>query len=232
MYRIGGAFDLYGCHGTRYKTNSCVEGVHIYSYILVGDGRTQTEVTSIFSRSRTNPPRGGSTSHTAALFAEADRLITSLRSGNVAAVGRRSKHPKRKTEESNGQVPKRKCTPTATEQQRRVVVINYPGKEVEESTPLYDDDVVVDGFIRFLSSADETEVRAAIGDIIRKKKSRKVDFSDVSPDDFEFVMVANKKVRVPDGDVPFDAVSLNKAYRGIVYVRLTKEFKVSKPLLC
>ena len=192
----------------------------------------QNEATSIFSRSRINPPQGGSTSRTASLFAEADRLITSLRSGNVAAVGRRSKHPKRKQEACSERAPKRKRTPPEQHVQRRVVVINYPGKEVEDTTPLYDDDIVVDSFIRFLSSADEEDVRAEIGDLIRKKKSPKVDFSDVSPADFEFVTVSNKKVRVPDGDVQFDAVSLNKTYRGIVYVRLTKEFKVSKLLLC
>ena len=152
-------------------------------------------------------------------------MISSLRSGSVGAIGRRSKHPKRKTG-LRSDPPKRKCTPTSTEQQRRVIVINYPGKEVEETTPLHDADIVVDGFIRFSSSADENEIRIQIADIISKKKNPKLDFSTISSADLEFVMVSNKKVRVPDGDVPFDAVSLITAYRGIVYVRLIKDFKV------
>ena len=52
-------------------------------------------------------------------------------------------------------------------------MINYPGKEVEDTTPLYDDDIVVDSFIRFLSSANEKDVQAEIGDVIQKKKSLK-----------------------------------------------------------
>ena len=123
-----------------------------FCYILVGEKKVQNEATPIFSRSRTNPPQDPSTSRTASLFAEADRLITSLWSGNVAAVGRWSKHPKRKQETCSERAPKRKCTPSEQHVQRRVVVINYPGEDVEDTTPLYDDDIVVDGFIQYLSS--------------------------------------------------------------------------------
>ena len=89
-----------------------VTNIHIhFFYILVGDKKVQNEATFIFSQSRINPPQGGSISRTASLFAEADRLITSLLSGNVAAVGRRSKHPKRKQEACSERAPKRKRTP-------------------------------------------------------------------------------------------------------------------------
>ena len=195
------------------------------------------EVTSIFGRSQRDASSAtvapsastthscASTSQSSSLLAEADRLISSLRKGTTSAVGRRLKHSKRKTD-AHVDPPKRKTT----ELQRQIIVIQYQGasSEAEETTSLHDKDIVVDGFIRFPSSADEEDIRFEIAEMIRTKKNTKMDFTTISTSDFVFVMVANKKIRVPDGAVPFDAIGLSKAYRGSVYVRLTKDCKVCR----
>jgi len=107
-------------------------------------------------------------------------------------------------------------------------VLNYPGKKVPEVTPVYDHDILVDGFFTIESYDEEHHVRAKIQKMIERKQRYSFDFTSVSITDFDFVRVSNKKARVPDGSVPYDASAIAKVYQhGAIYVRLNKSFKVN-----
>ena len=124
-------------------------------------GRSQRDASSPTVAPRASTTHScASTSQPSSLLAEADRLISSLRKGTTSAVGRRLKHSKQKTD-AHVDPPKRKTT----ELQRQIIVMQYQGasSEAEETTSLHDKDIVVDGFIRFPSSADE-DIRFEIAD--------------------------------------------------------------------
>ena len=61
-------------------------------------------------------------------------------------------------------------------------MLQYPGagSEAEETTAHHDKDVIVDGFIRFPSTADEEDIRAEIAEMVCTKKNAKMDFTTIS----------------------------------------------------
>jgi len=84
------------------------------------------------------------------------------------------------------------------------VLVDYLGKHASDIVPIREYDKVFDGSIRFSSNMDE-EIREEIARVLSRKSSVFHDLSGIKPNDFTFVKCANKKVRVPDGDMPFDA---------------------------
>jgi hypothetical protein len=70
-------------------------------------------------------------------------------------------------------------------------------------------------------------IREKITAKLRERKVSHIDLSNCKPNDFEFVKVTNKKVRVPDGDEVFDARTLGGIYKhGALYVRMKKSFTI------
>jgi hypothetical protein len=62
---------------------------------------------------------------------------------------------------------------------------------------------------------------------LREKKAAIVDLRACTANDFEFVKVANKKIRCPDGNDDFDARTLTGLFKqGAIYVRLKKNFSI------
>ena len=109
------------------------------------------------------------------------------------------------------------------EYQKNLVVIDYPGRNPCDVTPLREYDKLFDGSIRFSSNMDEEDIREEIARILRDKASCTHDLSGIKMNDFIFVRCANKKVRVPDGDSPFDSKGICQTYtHGAIYVRLNK----------
>ena len=71
----------------------------------------------------------------------------------------------------------------------------------------------------------ETEIRKKIASLIREKKSLFNDYEAIGDNDFAFVRCINRRIRVPDGEMTFDANGIRRVYRsGAIYVQLTKSF--------
>ena len=101
--------------------------------------------------------------------------------------------------------------------QKRVVVLNGYAGNTPEVYPMNDLMVLIDGNIRYHSNDNETMIRGKISDLMLDKDH----LNNVLKDDFDFVRVCNKRVRKPDGNVPFDALGINTVYpTGAIYVRL------------
>ena len=161
---------------------------------------------------------GGKQSHES-LIARASRLCHELRtdpSKVATSRGRKRKHHNMKVKEW----------------QKNLVLIDYPGKHPSDIVPIREYDKVFDGSIRFSSNMDEEEIRVEIARVLSRKSSVFHDLSGIKPNDFTFVKCANKKVRVPDGDTPFDAQGISHTYpHGAIYVRLSKPMWKSKVCL-
>ena len=79
--------------------------------------------------------------------------------------------------------------------------------------------VLIDGNIHYQGHYGEIIIREKIRDLMKGKEILK----DITSDDFDFVRVCNKKIRKPDGNVPFDALGVNTVYpTGAIYARLRK----------
>ena len=188
------------------------------------------EVREIFRGKAAGPsvPRCSSSN----MLARCDELLTKLRSedpscssGKIRKLKRLKNHPARQSVLS-----KRKRNVPST---KRVVVLNYAGATKDEVIPLRDSDIIIDGYFSSDPFDDESDIRCQIKEMVKKKNRDDFDFTTISSLDMEFVRVANKKVRVPDGTVSFDASGIAKVYpHGAVYVRLTVDFEVSESSLC
>ena len=100
--------------------------------------------------------------------------------------------------------------------QKRVVVLDHQENSPEVYS-LAEAMVLVDGNIRYQGNDNEIHIREKIRDLMRGKELLK----DITIDDFDFVRVCNKKIRKPDGNVPFDALGVNTVYpTGAIYTRL------------
>ena len=123
-----------------------------------------------------------------------------------------------------------KCSKTIVkEEQRRLVALNYPGKKAPDVDTFKDDLVVFDGLIRFLNNDTEEAVRSKIACKLRQKRASFVDLITCRSEDFDFVKVANKRIRRPDGNDEFDSRTISGIYKqGAIYVRLNKSFTVFK----
>lgn len=111
------------------------------------------------------------------------------------------------------------------EELRRLVALEYPGADVPEVDQFKDEMVVFDGLVRYSTVDPENAIRETITAKLRERRVSHIDLSQCDKNDFEFVKVVNKKVRVPDGDEMFDARTLGGIYKhGALYVRMTKDF--------
>jgi len=99
-------------------------------------------------------------------------------------------------------VPSKSSKTVVKEEQRRLVALNYPGKKAPRVDTFKDDLVVFDGLIRFLNNDTCTEqtVRSKIACKLKQKRAFFVDLVTCRSEDFDFVKVANKRIRRPDGN--------------------------------
>ena len=127
---------------------------------------------------------------------------------------------------------RRKYASKSREYQWNLVVIDFPGKTPHPVQVLHDYDKVYEGALVFDSYMTEDCIREEVASLIKRKESYVNDFSEVGPEDFQFVKCVNRRVRVPDGKATYDCEGLKDLYRGCnIYVRLTKSFtkhRVSK----
>ena len=153
------------------------------------------------------------------LIARATQLCKDLRSDPCKVLAKHSKGSRKR---------KRECV---KEHQKNLVLIDYPGPNPCDITPLREYEKVFDGSIRFSSSMDEEEIREEIAKVLRDKTSVTHDLSGIEGNDFIFVKCSNRKVRVPDGNLPFDTKGICHTYpHGAVYVRLNKPMCKGKVL--
>ena len=102
--------------------------------------------------------------------------------------------------------------------QKWVVVLDHR-EHTDEVNSLSDVMVLVDGNIRYQGNDKEIQIRQKIIDLMQGKEVLR----EITVDDFDFVRVCNKKVRKPDGNVPFDALGVNTVYpTGAFYTGLRK----------
>ena len=159
----------------------------------------------------------GQSSHEG-LIARATRLCKELHSDPSKLL---AKHLK-----GGGRKRKQECV---KEEQKNLIVIDYPGPDIPEVVPLHEDEKVFDGSIRYSSNMDEDDIREEIAQMLREKKSSTHDLTYLSSNDFTFVKCVNKKVRVPDGDSPFDFKGICRIYpHGAIYVCLNKPMCTQK----
>ena len=117
----------------------------------------------------------------------------------------------------------------AKEEQRRLVALDDPGPDAPDIAQFKDDMLVFDDLIRFLSSDTEQSLRSKIAAKLRQKKVSFVDLLSYQSEDFDFVKVANKRIRLPDGNDEFDSRTISGIYKqGAIYVRLNRSFSVFK----
>ncbi len=115
------------------------------------------------------------------------------------------------------------------EVQRKLLLIDYPGSSPLEVTILHEYDKIFDGCVSFVTSISEDSLRQLISSLVQEKHSLFHNMCDIGPMDFEFVKVANKRVRKPDGHPVFNGSGVKDIYgRGGIYVRLTKCVSISK----
>ena len=126
-------------------------------------------------------------------------------------------------------VPSKSTKVVVKEGQRRLVALDYPGPDAPDIAQFKDDLVVFDGLICFLSSDTEQSLRSKIAAKLRQKKLSFVDLLSCQSEDFDFVKVANKCIRRPDGNNEFDSRTISGIYKqGAIYVRLNRSFSVFK----
>ena len=150
------------------------------------------------------------------LLNRASRLVNQLRSDPVGVTER---HTRRKRKRSS-------CTISAEKKiQRKLVIIDYPGSSPSEVMVLHEYEKIFDGCITFVPSIPEDDLRELICSLVQEKHKHSLfhNLCDICPMDFEFVRVANKRVRKPDGHPVFNGSGVKDIYgRGSIYVRLTK----------
>ena len=191
---------------------------------LVERGEPQQDIGNPHHESlveRGEPQQDIGNPHHESLVERASRLCKELRSDPAKALSKHSKGGKKRKRES------------IKEYQKNLVVIDYPGRNPCDVTPLREYDKLLDGSIRISSNMDEEDIREEIARILREKSSCTHDLSGIKINDFIFVRCANKKVRVPDGDSPFDSKGICHTYtHGAIYVRLNKPMWKGKVCLC
>lgn len=102
----------------------------------------------------------------------------------------------------------------AKEESRRLVALEFPGEDVPEVDVFNDDKIIFDGLLKYFSNDTGPIIRQKITSKLRERKVSDVDLTTCGPQDFEFVKVVNKKIRIPDGEMEFDAQTI----RGILRV--------------
>ena len=156
------------------------------------------------------------------VVSEARALVQSLSASNrtgssrFAAQDSSSKNPFRSLGKSTAGKSKGKAAAPRV-YQKQVVVLDR-----QEHTDIYalsDVMVLIDGNTCYQGNDEKIQIRQKIIDLMQGKEFLR----EITVDDFDFVRVCNKKVRKPDGNVPFDALGVNTAYAtGTIYARLRK----------
>ena len=92
------------------------------------------------------------------------------------------------------------------EVQKGLVLIDFQGDHPSELMPFRDYEKLYDGFIRYRSDniMREDEIRDEIARLLRGKQSDTHKLDLLTPEDFDFVRCANRRIRVIDGDNLFD----------------------------
>ena len=70
----------------------------------------------------------------------------------------------------------------------------------------------------------EADIRQEIVRLVRQKESDTHALDVLMPEDFDFVRCSNRRVRIIDGDTPFDGNGITQVYKnGAIYVRLNTQ---------
>lgn len=190
--------------------------VVLFLFTESGEERISAEVKSTFGLGTSQ--EAASTSHEGSdLIARATQLCKDLPSDPSKILSCHSRRQKRRTASAP-------YTHTRL-YQKGLVVIDYPGPRPAAVMTLHEYEKVFVGSIRFSGSMDEDDIREEIVRVVSSEEGVTQDLSNLQPQDFICVKCSNKKVRVPDGDTPFDAQGINRTYpHGSMYIRLTKDF--------
>ena len=141
-------------------------------------------------------------------LARADRLLKQLRPGK-SIQNRRKKYKPYKSSTSLKEI------------QKSLVLIDYQGEPSSEVVPFRDYEKLYDGCMRYRPDMSEQEIREEITRLLRQKQSLTHDLDCLTPEDFDFVRCANRRIRAIDGDAPFDGSGISQVYKnGAVYVWL------------
>ena len=168
-----------------------------------------------------------STAPVADVISEARTLVQSLATSNRTGGGKLAFKGSSRTKAGKYGFPFKSSRATGLTKgkvaaprvhQKRVVVLDHK-ENCPEVYALADAMVLIDGNIRYQGNDDEIHIREKIKELMKGKEILK----DITADDFDFVRVCNKKIRKPDGNVPFDALGVNTVYpTGAIYARLRK----------
>ena len=149
------------------------------------------------------------------VITKANRLLTGLRTSPAAILGQRSRSKKKR----------RRPSFVEKELNKNLVLIEFLGHSPPEVQVLHDYYKLYEGSLSFTMSMTEAEIRKKIASHIREKKSLFNDYEAIGDNDFAFVRCINRKIRVPDGEMTFDANGIRRVYHsGAIYVQLTKSF--------
>lgn len=81
--------------------------------------------------------------------------------------------------------------------------------------------------MRYRSDMKEDEIRDEITRLLKQKRSDTHNLDLLTPEDFDFVWCANRRVRIIDGDTPFDGSGIAQVYKnGAIYVPLNNLLEV------
>lgn len=201
---------------------SIVSYVKVYfSYFDIETARAAVNSTFGYPRQQQKPPISA-TSSVSSVVSEARSIVQSMATSNRSGPSSSGKVGKYGLPFQSRHRPystsKKGKTPMPKIHQKRVVVLDgYEGKHTPEVYPLNDLTILVDGNIRYNGNDSEIVIRRKISDLMLERDHLK----NILKDDFAFVCVCNKRVRKPDGNVPFDALGVNTVYpTGAIYVRL------------
>ena len=149
-------------------------------------------------------------------ISKASKLIEEIKSNPLARTERHSR--------------KRKKGVLSRQFQKNLVVIDFQETELPDGYfPLRDHEKLFEGPISLNTSMTEDDIRREIVSLVQCKKTTLYTLDQMTEDDIQFVKCANRRIRVPDGNVVYDADGIKTLYRsGAIYVRLTRSFlKVS-----
>lgn len=158
----------------------------------------------------TAPPDANCVDHSHSLLSRAERLCKQIRPGKSIHNRRKSFKPYKRA--------------VGKEVQKNLVVIDFQGDNPSEVVPLREYEKLYDGCMRYRSDMSETEIREEIVRLVRQKESDTHTLDCLMPEDFNFVRCANRRVRIIDGDTPFDGSGIAQVYKnGAIYVRLNTQ---------
>lgn len=171
-----------------------------------------TELRSLFGpREQSSPVPSSSQPNSCpddSLLSRAGRLCQQLRPGKKISCRKNVYKPYHKR-------------PVGKEIQKRLVLIDYQGDSPGEIVAFWEYQKLYDGSIRYRLEMSEDDIRQEIVRLLRQKESITHSLEVITPNDFDFVRCANRRVRRIDGDAPFDGAGISQVYsNGAIYIRL------------